>query len=64
MGRKSRFTDGDVHESVAELLRGEAVVSIQGISRAAGISVGSLYHRFGSRDGVLTACWLDAVGGG
>ena len=27
----------------------------------AGISSGSLYHRFGSREGVLASAWLDAV---
>ncbi len=35
--------------------------TIQDIQRAAGCSVGSLYHHFGSKEGVAEALWLDAI---
>ena len=35
--------------------------TIQHIQAAAGCSVGSLYHHFGSKEGVAEALWLDAI---
>lgn len=36
-------------------------VTIQEIVRESGISSGSLYHRFGSREALLAEAWLDAL---
>jgi len=38
-----------------------AEVTMAAVARASGAPVGSIYHRFGSRDGLLAAAWLDAV---
>jgi AcrR family transcriptional regulator len=35
-------------------------VTIAAVARASGAPVGSIYHRFKSRDGLLAAAWLDA----
>lgn len=37
--------------------------SIAAIARESGAPVGTLYHRFGNRDGVLAAAWLRALAG-
>ncbi len=41
--------------------RGVEGTTIQDIQAAAGCSVGSLYHHFGSKEGVAEALWLDAI---
>lgn len=43
------------------LTGGPRSVGIRPIAARAGAPSGSLYHRFGSRDGVLVAAWLRAV---
>jgi AcrR family transcriptional regulator len=40
---------------------GPRAASVAAIARASGAPVGTLYHRFGSRDGVLAAAWLRAL---
>jgi hypothetical protein len=35
--------------------------SVAAIAAASGAPVGTLYHRFGNRNGVLTAAWLRAL---
>ena len=40
---------------------GLADVTIAAVAGASGAPVGSIYHRFGSRDGLLAAAWLDSV---
>lgn len=58
MGRKAGFRDEDVFGAVARLaIKGRGVVT-RDISEVSGVSVGSLYHRFGSLDGVLAETWL------
>lgn len=61
MGRLSTVDDGEVFAAVASGLTSEGVVSLQGILSETGVSVGSLYHRYGSREGLLAQVWLDAV---
>ncbi len=61
MGRRSRFTQGQVYAAVGSLLSASKPLSVQEISKMAGVSVGSLYHRFGSREAILAESWLDAV---
>ncbi|MBH0776422.1 TetR family transcriptional regulator [Nocardia bovistercoris] len=40
---------------------GPRAASVAAIAAASGAPVGTLYHRFGNRDGVLTAVWLRAL---
>lgn len=40
---------------------GPRSVSIAAIAEASGAPSGTLYHRFGSRDGILAAAWLRAL---
>jgi AcrR family transcriptional regulator len=43
------------------LAGGPRAASVAAIASASGAPAGTLYHRFGSRDGVLTATWLRAL---
>jgi AcrR family transcriptional regulator len=43
------------------LRRGPRAASVAAIARDSGAPVGTLYHRFGNRDGVLAAVWLRAL---
>jgi AcrR family transcriptional regulator len=40
---------------------GPRAASVAAIAKESGAPVGTLYHRFGNRDGVLAAAWLRAV---
>lgn len=44
------------------LAEGPRAASVAAISQASGAPVGTLYHRFGSRDDLLVAAWLRALG--
>jgi AcrR family transcriptional regulator len=60
---------GEIHDSDTildaardlVLERGVAGATVRGIAERAGAPTGSLYHRFGSRDGVLARMWIRAV---
>ncbi len=43
------------------LREGPRAASVAAIARESGAPVGTLYHRFASRDGILTATWLRAL---
>ena len=43
------------------LTDGPRAAGVAAIAKASGAPVGTLYHRFGSRDGVLAATWLRAL---
>jgi AcrR family transcriptional regulator len=43
------------------LSEGPRGASVAAIARASGAPAGTLYHRFGSRDGILVAAWLRAL---
>jgi AcrR family transcriptional regulator len=43
------------------LADGPRAASVTAIAEASGAPAGTLYHRFGSRDGVVTAVWLRAL---
>ncbi|WP_228001107.1 TetR/AcrR family transcriptional regulator [Nocardia australiensis] len=43
------------------LAEGPRAASVAAIAAASGAPVGTLYHRFGNRNGVLTAAWLRAL---
>lgn len=41
----------------AELVHGNGVIELSGLTRRAGLSTGALYHHFGSKSGLLTAIY-------
>ena len=43
------------------LAEGPRAASVAAIAAASGAPAGTLYHRFGNRDGVVTAAWLRAL---
>jgi AcrR family transcriptional regulator len=43
------------------LTEGPRAASIAAIAKASGAPAGTLYHRFGNRNGILTATWLRAL---
>jgi AcrR family transcriptional regulator len=43
------------------LADGPRAASVAAIAKASGAPAGTLYHRFGNRDGILTALWLRAL---
>jgi AcrR family transcriptional regulator len=55
-------TDRILDSARALVLReGPRAASVDAIARESGAPVGTLYHRFGNRDGVLAAAWLRAL---
>ena len=40
---------------------GPRAASVAAIAKASGAPAGTLYHRFGDRNGILTAAWLRAL---
>jgi AcrR family transcriptional regulator len=40
-----------------ELVEGNGVIELSGLTRRAGLSTGALYHHFGSKSGLLTAIY-------
>lgn len=62
MARTARFTDDDVLDAALDsvALRGREV-TIADVAEALGGPVGSIYHRFGSREELLARLWLRSV---
>lgn len=58
--RPSTISADAILDAVTRLAgeRGATVATIQAISASSGASVGSLYHRFESRDALLARAWL------
>lgn len=61
MGRKAQFTDLEVFDWLGRHLAVAPSVTVQQVSKGTGVSVGSIYHRYGSMDGLLAAAWLAAA---
>ena len=63
MGRKARFRKEDFIEAALELLaeRGLAGVTMAAISKRTGAPVGSVYHRFKSREILLAELWVALI---
>lgn len=61
MGRVSRVDDDRVFAAVARRMATDGSLRLQSVVEDTGVSVGSLYHRYGSREGLLARTWLDAV---
>lgn len=61
MGRVSTIDDSGVFGAVGTQIARTGAVTLQDVVSLTGVSVGSLYHRYGSREGLLARAWLDAV---
>ncbi|WP_137994092.1 TetR/AcrR family transcriptional regulator [Streptomyces vilmorinianum] len=63
MGRKPKFTDEDFLDAAMRIAaqHGAASVTMAAVAEGAGAPVGSVYHRFSSRDLLLARLWLRAV---
>lgn len=61
MPRVSSFEDGEVFAAVGRLLAEDGQVTIASVREATGLSTGSLYHRFESREGLMAEAWAYAV---
>jgi len=63
MGRPSRYDEAEIlagaKDVSAEL--GPQNLTIAAVAGRAGVPVGSIYHRYTSRDEILAAVWLDLV---
>ncbi len=63
MGRKARFTQGDFIRAALELLSEQGLngVTMAGIAERIGAPVGSVYHRFASREILLAELWVELI---
>ncbi len=57
----STVDDAIVFDAVGRKIAESGSVVLQDVVAETGVSVGSLYHRYGSREGLLARAWLDAV---
>jgi AcrR family transcriptional regulator len=60
MGRRAHFDNDQFLDAALKLLAagGPAAVTVAGIAETLGAPVGSVYHRFPSRDVILAGLWL------
>ncbi|MGH3550975.1 MAG: TetR/AcrR family transcriptional regulator [Pseudonocardiaceae bacterium] len=63
MGRQAKFSEEGILDATLRLVsaRGPAAATISALGELLGAPVGSIYHRFASRDLVLAALWLRTV---
>ena len=63
MGRKARFTNDDFLGAALELLaeKGPGGVTIAAIAAGTGAPVGSVYHRFASREILMAELWVGLI---
>jgi AcrR family transcriptional regulator len=61
MGRKSSLDEQDVFRCVAHEFSEQGRLGVEALCAATGLSMGSIYHRFGSREGLMAEAWLNAV---
>jgi AcrR family transcriptional regulator len=63
MGRKERHGRASILRSARELSAeaGPQKITIASVARRCGAPVGSIYHRYASRDEILAEVWLDLV---
>ena len=61
MGRVSTVKHSDVYNMVGTHIAEHGAIKLQDIVDQTGISIGSLYHHYGSREELLALTWLDAV---
>ncbi len=61
MGRVSTFSEQEIFQTVSRQMSGEGAVTFRSLVKETGVSIGSLYHRFESREGLLAETWADAL---
>ena len=63
MGRRARHQEATILDSAKRVSAavGPHKLTIAAVASAAGTPVGSIYHRYASRDDILAAVWLDLV---
>lgn len=61
MGRKTEFSDTDVFATVGGMMARRGAITTTDVQDATRLSTGSLYHRFGSREGLLAETWLNSL---
>jgi AcrR family transcriptional regulator len=61
MGRRSSLNEQNVYQVVANELATTGRFTVDALKAATGLSMGSIYHRFESREGLLAETWLNAV---
>lgn len=61
MGRKSTVNDAEVFAQIGRRVASHGSINLKTVVEESGVSVGSLYHRYGSREGLMASAWLDAV---
>lgn len=62
MGRRSTYENQNVYAAVGLHLSKFGSIKLQDIVKYTGVSIGSLYHEYGSREVLLARAWLDAIG--
>lgn len=61
MGRLSTIDEAALYAVVGEVLSRQGSIRLQDVVDASGVSIGSIYHRFGSREALLAHAFQDAV---
>jgi AcrR family transcriptional regulator len=61
MGRRSRFNQTDIFAAAGAEVVDTGRFTLQNLSEVTGISTGSIYHRYDSRQALLAEAWLDAL---
>lgn len=62
MGRVTTFDDVTVYRAVGRDLALNGRTTIASLQALTGLSSGSLYHRFGSREQLMAEAWLHTIG--
>jgi len=61
MGRKSILNEAEIFDAVGRLVARDGSLTLRDVVAETGVSIGSLYHRYQSRENLLALTWLDAV---
>ncbi len=61
MGRMSTVNEAEIFAAVGRRLSKDGNVTLQNVVADTGVSIGSLYHKYGSREVLLARTWIDAV---
>ncbi|MCB9479430.1 MAG: TetR/AcrR family transcriptional regulator [Deltaproteobacteria bacterium] len=63
MGRSSKYSKEQIVTSAAELIAegGVQAATMTAIAKRSGAPIGSLYHRYPSREALLAELWLDLI---
>ena len=63
MGRRARYAEAQILEGARHVSAeiGPHKLTIAKVAERTGVPVGSIYHRYGSRDEILASVWLDLV---